>query len=360
MKLKPKQAEKIIGAPEKTAETVNLVYTTEDQLTIRRRRHGRGYMYFENGKKIVDPKALERFKKLVIPPAWKNVRICPLPNGHLQVLGEDTKGRTQYRYHPHWNIVRNSTKFFRMLAFGKALSAIRTQVKKDLKRRKPDKRKCLALVIRLMEETHIRIGSNYYAQKNQSYGLSTMRDKHVKHSGNTLKFEFTGKKGIKQSVEVEDKRLQKLVIQCEEIRGWELFQYYDDEGKHHSIDSGMVNGYIQEISGDTFTAKDFRTWAASKIFLRSLIEFGEAKTKKELEKNIVQACSISAQKLGNTRHICKNYYIHPALIEKYLSGDLSPDLKEGKKNSSETIELDKLEKIMLHILENHSFEIELG
>lgn len=359
MKLKPGQAEKIVGAPEKTAETVNLIYTTEDQLTVHRKRHGRGYMYFEKGEKITHPKALERFKKLVIPPAWENVRICPLPNGHLQVLGQDNKGRTQYRYHPHWNKVRNSTKFFRMLAFGKALSTIRTQVKKDLKQRKLNKRKCLALVIRLMEETHIRIGGNYYAQENQSYGLSTMRDKHVKHSDDTLKFEFTGKKGVKQSVEIEDKRLQKLVIQCEEIPGWELFQYYDDKGEHHSIDSGMVNKYIQEISGDAFTAKDFRTWAASKIFLGSLMELEEAKTKKELEKNIVQACSISAQKLGNTRNICKNYYIHPALVEKYLSGDLSTCLKKEKKPSSKIKELDQLEKKMLNIVEDHAFEIEL-
>src|SRR5699024_2984005 len=229
-------------------------------------------MYFEDDKKIKDPQALKRFKELVIPPAWENVRICPFTNGHLQVIGLDDKGRKQYRYHPQWNQIRNSTKFFRMLAFGESLSAIRTQVKKDLKQPKMTKRKCLALVISLMEETHIRIGSDYYAQKNQSYGLSTMRDKHVKHPGDSIKFEFTGKKGVKQSVEVADERLQKLIIQCEEIPGWELFQYYDEDGEHHTIDSGMVNEYLHEISGNAFTAKDFRTWAASKIFLEEISE----------------------------------------------------------------------------------------
>lgn len=358
MKLHPRQAKKIVGDPEKTASAVDLIYIAEDQLTIHRKRHGRGFMYFEEGKKIKNAQAIKRFKALVIPPAWEEVRICPLAHGHLQVIGKDSKGRTQYRYHPHWNKIRNSTKFFRMIAFGEALSAIRKQVQKDLRKRKMTKRKCLALVIRLMEETHIRIGSNYYASKNKSYGLSTMRDKHVKHSGNSIKFEFTGKKGVKHSVEVEDKRLQRLVIQCEEIPGWELFQYYDEDGEHHTIDSGMVNAYIQEISGDAFTAKDFRTWAASKVFLEAIIEMEDPETKTGREKNVVEACNISAQELGNTRTVCRNYYIHPALINKYLSGTLLSYL-EAEKSSSNIKELDEIEQVMLHIIEDYSFEIDL-
>lgn len=359
MKLKPKQADKILGNPKKTASIVNLIYTKEDQLSIQRKRHGRGFVYFEAQKKITNPKALKRFKELVIPPAWENVRISPHLNSHLQVLGEDSEGRKQYRYHPDWNKVRNSTKFYRMHAFGEALSSIRTQVKKDLKFTKMNKQKCLALIVRLMEETHIRIGNDYYAQKNQSYGLSTMRNKHLKQDNHEIKFQFKGKKGIKHSVTLEDKRLQKLVIQCEEIPGWELFQYYDEEGEHHTIDSGMVNEYIQKISGKDFTAKDFRTWAASKIFLETINEFEKVETEDEREKHIKEACAISAKKLGNTPTVCKKYYIHPALMEKYLSGELSLELKKKPKAKKNTKELGEIEKMMLEIIENHSFEIEL-
>lgn len=357
MKLKPTQTEKIVGNLIKTASVVNLVYTTEDQLTISRKRHGRGFMYFENQNKITDAKALKRFKALVIPPAWEQVRISPLINGHLQVLGKDAKGRKQYRYHPDWNKIRNSTKFFRMSAFGEALPKIREEVSQDLKQTKMNKRKCLALIIRLMEETHIRIGNDYYAETNKSYGLSTMRDKHLTHLEDTIRFEFKGKKGVNQSVDLKDKRLQKLVMQCEEIPGWELFQYYDENGEHHKIDSGTVNAYIQEISGHTFTSKDFRTWAASKIFLKSILDFEKTETKKERKKAIAEACAISARKLGNTPTVCKNYYIHPALMEKYLVGQLKSDATT--KSKAKSIGLDETEVKMLHIIENYSFEIEL-
>lgn len=359
MKIKPKQIKKIIGNPVKTASMVDLVYTTERQLTIKRKRHGRGFMYFENEKKITDSKSLKRFKDLVIPPAWEDVRISPHTNSHLQVVGKDVKGRKQYHYHPDWNKIRNSTKFYRMFSFGNALTLIRKHVAKDLKQTKMTKRKCLALIIRLMEETHIRIGSDYYAEKNKSYGLSTMRDRHIKHFGNKIKFEFTGKKGIKHSITVEDKRLQKLVLQCEEIPGWELFQYYDEEGEHHSIDSGMVNEYIQEISGDTFTSKDFRTWAASKIFLQTLVDFEEADTEKKRKENVIQACAIAAEKLGNTVSVCKKYYLHPVLWEKYLSDGLKLSQKRKKKQNVEIQGLDKIENLMLHLIEDYSFEMEL-
>lgn len=358
MKLKSQQAKRILGDSEMTAKAANLIYMGDNQLTIHRKRQGRGFTYFEDGKKIIDPERLKYFKSLVIPPAWKNVRICPLPNGHIQALGEDHKGRKQYRYHPLWNKIRNSTKFFKMGAFGEALTTIRKRVKKDLSQSKMTKTKCLALVIRLMENTHIRIGSDYYAQENKSYGLTTMRDKHVKDSEGTIKFEYKGKKGVRHSVEVEDKRLQKLVIQCEEIAGWELFQYYDEEGKHHTIDSGMVNAYIREISGDSFTAKDFRTWAASKTFLEKITQLEVPKSKKKRKKNVIEACSYSAQKLGNTRNVCRKYYIHPALIEKYLSGNLREQLKKEEKLSIKLSGLDETEELMLHNIKNYSFKID--
>ena len=322
MKLKPKEAKKIAEDPIKTAKLVNLVYVTEDKLTIHRRRHGRGFVYHQDGKKITDTDCLKRFKSLVIPPAWEAVRISPLPNSHLQVLGKDSKGRTQYRYHSLWNQIRNNTKFFKMSAFGEQLPKIREHVSKDLRAKSMTRRKCIALVIRLMEETHIRIGNDYYAKTNQSYGLSTLRNKHLKEKENEIVFNFKGKKGVNHAVKLSDKRLQKLVMQCKEIPGWELFQYYDEEGNHHAIDSGMVNEYIQEVIGDTYSAKDFRVWAASKIFLETIASFDPAETKKDIEQNIVEACNISAKELGNTRSVCRSYYMHPALISKYQEGKL--------------------------------------
>ena len=356
MKLKPKQAAKIASTPRKTAEAADLVYVYEDQLTILRKRQGRGFTYFENAKKICDRKEINRFKSLVIPPAWVEVRICPFKNGHLQALGKDEKGRTQYRYHSLWNQIRSSTKFFRMLAFGEVLPAIRKQVKKDLKNKVMHKEKCIALVIRLMEETHIRIGNAYYAKRNSSYGLSTLRRKHVKHEASGLTFNFTGKKGIKQSVALEDKKLQKLVIQCEEIPGWELFQYYDEEGEHHSIDSGMVNSYIQRVSGGNFTAKDFRTWSASKIFLKTLLSFDKTDIQKEKEKNITEACRISAQELGNTQSVCKNYYIHPALISKYNKGEITEE-SSHRKTIRKIKGLDDTENYLMDLISNYVFDI---
>lgn len=358
MKLKSQQAKKIAGDLKRTAKAADLIYMEESQLTICRKRRGRGFTYFEDGKKITDQKRITHFKSLVIPPAWKKVRISPLTNGHLQAFGEDGKGRKQYQYHPLWSEIRNSTKFFRMLAFGEALTTIRKRVKKDLRQSKMTKTKCLALVIRLMEDTHIRIGSKYYAQENKSYGLTTMRDRHVVISGDTIKFEFKGKKGVRHSVALEDERLQRLVIQCEEIAGWELFQYYDENGKHHAIDSGMINTYIREIGGDSFTAKDFRTWAASKIFLEKIMQLEKPKSKKKQKENIIEACSYSAQRVGNTRSVCKKYYIHPALIEKYISGNLSNHLKKEEIASAETSELEDIEKLMLYNIKNYSFKID--
>lgn len=356
MELKSKQAKKIAEDPVKTAEFAHLIYLKEEQLSIVRKRHGRGFVYFENDKKITDKSQLQRFKDFVIPPAWEDVRISSIENGHLQVVGKDAKGRKQYRYHPHWNQIRNSTKFARMAEFGKSLPGIREAVEKDLRKRTMTKEKCLALVIRLMEETHIRIGSDQYAKENKTFGLSTMRTRHLMTEEGEMEFHFTGKKGKKHKVPLHDKKLRKLVIQCEEIPGWELFQYYDEEGNHHSIDSGMVNEYLKEISEDFFTAKDFRTWAASKIFLETILDFDPAQKESEIEKNIVEACNTAAEKLGNTRTVCRNYYIHPGLIEKYKEGKLEKYIQ--KKTSSESSDfLEPLEEALLEIIEKHRFQI---
>lgn len=355
MKLTPKQAKRIADDYEQTAKVAELVYTTEEELTIVRKRHGRGFMYFENEQKITDKTSLNYFKSLVIPPAWSNVRISSNPESHLQALGRDSKGRKQYRYHPRWNQIRNSTKFFRMNSFGRLLPKIRTQVEKDLNRKKLDQKKVLALIIRLMEETHIRIGSGEYARKNKTYGLSTMRNRYLKERNGELFFEFVGKKGKQHQISIDDRELKKLIIQCEEIPGWELFQYLDDENNHNSIDSGMVNEYIQKITKGSFTAKDFRTWAASKIFLETIMDFEKAETKNDRQKNVIKACDITASELGNTRTVCKNYYIHPAIVQAYENDEIGRYTASGKNNS---LKLESSEKILLNIIENYCFEID--
>lgn len=353
MNLKAPQVKKILKNPVKAAELANLIYVTENKLTIKRHRHGRGFYYTHEEEKIVDKNAIKRFKSLIIPPAWNDVRITPLLNAHLQVVGRDDKNRKQYQYHPHWSQIRNKTKFFKMAAFGNALPLLRKQIAKDLRLPTMTKRKCLALVISLMEETHIRIGNHYYAQKNKTYGLSTMRTRHIDIEKNEIIFNFTGKKGKKHAISLQNKKLQNLVMQCEEIPGWELFQYYDEKGKHHSIDSGMVNDYIHEISGDLFSAKDFRTWAASKIFFECLYDLGIAETKKEQAKNILTAYDAAAEGLGNTRTVCKKYYVHPVLVEKYEDGSIQPFFEKLDQPDTTTPLLSPTEDVLLQLISDY-------
>jgi DNA topoisomerase-1 len=350
MVIKAPKVKEILNDPIKAAETANLIYITDTKLTIKRHPHGRGFYYTRNGKKIEDKKSIDRFKSLVIPPAWTDVKITHLKNGHLQVVGRDEKNRKQYRYHPNWNELRKQTKFYKLVSFGNALPSIRKQIETDLRLKRMNKRKCLALVIRLMEETHIRIGSDYYAKRNKSYGLSTLRTKHLDVLENSIKFEFKGKKGKKHAVTLKNKKLQRLVLQCEEIPGWELFQYYDEEGNHHSIDSGMLNDYIQELSGELFSAKDFRTWGGSKVFFETLFDRGIADTQKERKQNIIEAYDITASALGNTRAVCKKYYVHPLLPELYESGKIGRYFKKLNKNPKSKNNLTDSERIMLEII----------
>ncbi len=352
------KVKKIIKNPDTAVDLANLVYITEDKLSIKRHKHGRGFYYTRKNKKITNKKSIDRFKRLVIPPAWTDVRITHLENGHLQVVGRDEKNRKQYRYHPNWSELRNQTKFLKMGVFGKALPKIRKQIEKDLQLRTMTKRKCLALVIRLMEETHIRIGNDYYAKRNKSYGLSTLRTKHLDVYKNKIKFNFVGKKGKEHSVTLKNKRLQKLVLACEEIPGWELFKYYDEDGKHHQIDSGMVNDYIQEISDDFFTAKDFRTWAASKIFFETLCELGPEESQKQNKKNILEAFDAAASSLGNTRAVCRSYYVHPMLVERYGDGSLTQYCQQISKDTKGNEYLSASEKILQQLFQEYTFKLE--
>lgn len=344
---------KLLYKPEKMAEKVNLVYITENQLSILRKRCGRGFSYLLEGKPITKKKELRRIKKLVIPPAWNNVKISPISNSHLQVVGMDIKERKQYLYHPEWSRIRNEAKFYKMFAFGKKLPLIRQRVDSDLKQKGWPETKVMALILKLMEETHIRIGSDIYAKQNKTYGLSTLRSKHVNILKDKIRFEFTGKKGIKHEVSIKDKKLIKLVSQCEEIPGWNLFKYYDKNGQKKSVDSGMVNEYIQEITGDIFTAKDFRTWSASIVFFDTLREAGIVKDEKKIKENLIKAFEAASLALRNTRNVCKKYYVHPLLVSKYEDGSLLKSFRHAENISEETEFFSASEQAFLNLIKNY-------
>lgn len=359
MTLSPDDVETIMTDPQEAVKLANLRYVSEHHLSIQRKKVGRGFAYYKKEEKISDVKTLERIKNLVIPPAWENVRITHLPNGHLQVVGRDEKERKQYMYHPTWSKIRNQTKFFKMTAFGKMLPRIRKQVDTDLNLEGMPKRKVLALVIRLMEETHIRVGNHFYAKNNKTYGLSTFRTKHVKTFKHGLKFEFIGKKGKEHSITVEDRKLVDLINQCEEIPGWELFKFYNENGEKQSIDSGMINEYIHDISGDMYSAKDFRTWSATKIFFETLYEIGYTDDEKENKKNILAGFDSAAEGLGNTRTVCRSYYVHPKVIETYETGEIVPYFKKVKEDTKpEYTKLSETEKAIYKLISDYKIEIE--
>ncbi|MGY5848582.1 DNA topoisomerase IB [Salegentibacter sp. HM20] len=358
MTISPEEINSIITNPYEAIDLANLRYVSEEHLSIRRQRRGRGFTYLFNGNRVEKPTTLDRIKKLVIPPAWKEVRISKHEDGHLQVVGRDEKNRKQYMYHPLWMRIRNESKFFKMAAFGEKLPEIRKRVNRDLQKRSMSREKVLALVIRLMEETHIRIGNHYYAKNNKTYGLSTFRTRHVKTFKNKIKFEFIGKKGKEHSVTVRNKKLIKLVNQCEEIPGWELFKFYDENGQKQAIDSGMINEYIQEICGEIFSAKDFRTWSASKIFFETLRELGYTEDEKQNKKNILEAFDAAATGLGNTRAVCRSYYVHPRIVNAYETGEITPYFENVKEESDKDYaSLSETEKCILELIKDYQIEL---
>ena len=356
-KISPKKIAKIINDPEKTAKAVNLMYVTDSEEGITRKKWGRGFRYTFEEKKVADKKQLERIKKLVIPPAWRDVWICSIDNGHLQVTGMDDKNRKQYIYHPIWIALRNQTKFYKMIQFAHALPNIRLNLEKDLALRGLKQRKVLATAVSLMERTNIRVGNETYEKLYGSYGITTLKDRHYKGTSSKLHFTFKGKKGVKHDITITNKRLARIVQQCKEIPGKELFQYYDEEGKRHHIDSGMVNDYIKEISGEDFTAKDFRTWAGTVNTFLALNELGMADTETERKKLIVSALDKVACLLGNTRSVCKKYYVHPLILNLYETESLKKYLKQLdniEKNDNKA-GLTNEEEVLLTILENEGF-----
>ncbi len=354
-KLSKKKITSVLNDPEKTAAAVNLVYVTDTDQGIERIKNGKSFEYKTGNKKVTDKATLQRVKSLVIPPAWENVWICIIENGHLQATGLDTRNRKQYRYHPLWNSFRNHTKYYKLYEFGKVLPAMRLQLEKDLALPGLPMEKVLAAVVSLMERTHIRIGNNFYEKLYGSFGLTTLKDKHVAVSGNNVKFTFKGKKGVLHDINIKSKKLAAIVQKCRDIPGKELFQYYDESGQRHSIDSGMVNEYIKKISAADFTAKDFRTWAGTVHAFLAFKELGFYDTITETKKKIVEAIDIVSKQLGNTRSVCKKYYIHPGIISMYEDKSLEKYIKQldGIEINDNKADLTAEEKIVMKILETN-------
>ena len=314
----------VLVDPVESAKAAGLRYVTDDEPGFRRRKRGKGFTYLDpQGRTVRDPRQLERIRKLAIPPAWTDVWICARPNGHLQATGRDARGRKQYRYHPDWRVKRDETKFGRMMSFGEALPQIRERLERNLALPGLPREKVLAAVVRLLETTLIRIGNKEYARQNSSFGLTTLRDRHVDVSGSRLRFEFRGKSGKDYSVEVQDRRLARIVKQCRDLPGQRLFQYLDDEGIRQGVSSEDVNAYLRETTGEDFTAKDFRTWGGTVLALSALLEVGRCETEREAGKAVVEAIKRVAGELGNRPAICRKYYIHPAVIEAFLEGSLT-------------------------------------
>jgi DNA topoisomerase I len=306
-----------------SAKEAGLRYVSDARPGIRREMSSLGFKFTGVNNRVIRDKAeIARINKLAIPPAWTDVWICPDPRGHIQATGRDAKGRKQYRYHPQWRECRDGNKYDRMLAFADALPKIRQRTTADLAKPGLPREKVLATVVQLLEKSLIRVGNDEYAKKNHSFGLTTMRNKHVEVKGSTVKFEFKGKSGVKHSVGVEDKRLARVVRACQELPGQELFEYFDDDDERHDVDSGDVNAYLKEITGEDFTAKDFRTWAGTVLACTALQEFEAFDSQSQAKKNVVQAIEAVAGMLGNTRAVCRKSYIHPAVLDSYMDGTM--------------------------------------
>ena len=339
--------------PVRAAKAARLVYMNDTMPGLSRRQTGDHFTYLDaNGQEIADEPTLVRIRTLTLPPAWTHVWISPKADGHLQATGIDTKNRKQYRYHARWNAIRSETKFHRMAAFGKALPRLRARLDKDLKKRALTRQKVIAIALRVMEQTLIRVGNAAYEKEYGSYGLTTLKDRHVKLESGHVRFSFKGKKGIYHDIALHDRRLSRLVKACRDIPGKELFQYLDD-GHRHSIDSGMVNDYLRETMGDDFSAKDFRTWAGTVNALRLLVELEPCDTGKTLKKNVNAVLDEVSQRLGNTRTVCRKHYVHPRILEAYECQDLNPYIRQKNRyRQTSPHGLDGVEKLLLKFLKD--------
>lgn len=336
---------------EAAASAADLVYVSDQQPGIRRVKKGKGFTYYYDNKRLRDDLDLKRIRNLVIPPAWTRVWISKSPNGHIQATGYDVRGRKQYRYHPRWNELQQETKFHRMIEFGKSLPLLRKEIKKDLSLPGFPEVKVIAMVVSLMEKTFIRVGSSEYEKLYGSYGLTTLKNKHVSVSGDRVTFSFKGKKGVYHNITLKSKRFAHIIKQCKSISGRELFQYYDGEGNLKKVDSGQVNQYIKTCTGQDFTSKDFRTWAGTLMMFTVLKAAEPSSTARALQQNIVKAFQEVSVKLGNTVPVCKKYYVHPGIIHLYEKDTLATLCKTWRTHPyRDTTHLSNEEQILLKLL----------
>lgn len=345
---------KIVTDPVEAAAEAGLRYVNDDRPGYSRKRNGDDFEYFDtDGKPIRDEQRVLRIKRLAIPPAWTDVWICPSVNGHIQATGRDARRRKQYRYHERWREVRDENKYEKMVLFGQAIARIRKRVEEDLSLPGLPRNKVLATVVQLLERTFIRVGNEEYARDNKSYGLTTMRDHHVQVKGSKLRFRFRGKSGINHDVDVSDRRIARIISKLQDLPGQDLFQYVDEEGEVRDLTSQDVNDYLREITGEDFTAKDFRTWAGTVMAAIALQAVGGFETKKQAKANIKNAISAVSKMLGNTPAICRKCYIHPAVLESYLSGNAIEGLKQKTQEAleSEAIDLREGEAAILKFLQ---------
>src|SRR5918996_5933074 len=308
-----------------SAAHAGLRYVTDGANGITRRRAGTGWAYYlPNGKRITSFEIRTRLNALAIPPAWTEVWICPDPYGHIQATARDARGRKQYRYHARYREARDQSKFRRMLEFSEILPHLRERIERDLRAEDLSRKQLLATLVRLLDRTLIRVGNDEYMRENRSYGLTTLRRRHVQVDGAALRFSFRGKSGIEHSIAINDPRLARIVQRCQDLPGQELFQYRDAAGKRQSVSSEDVNIYLRELSGRDITAKDFRTWGGTMLAAVELRRMGPPASRREADRNILAAVDAVAERLGNTRAVCRKYYVHPALLRAYLMGRVVP------------------------------------
>jgi DNA topoisomerase-1 len=316
------------GALARVVPNARLRHADDRAPGIARRRRGRGFVYLRpDGSPVRAPAELSRIRRLAIPPAWTHVWICPDARGHLQATGRDAKGRKQHRYHPAWIAQRDEVKYTRILEFARALPRLRGKIARDLARPGLPRPKVLAAVVRLLERTLIRVGNDEYARDNGSYGLTTMLNRHAQPNGRTIRFSFKGKSGKAHDVAIDDPKLARIVKQCRDLPGGQLFQYKDERGHVRDVGSGDVNQYLREVTGDAFSAKDFRTWAATVLAAQALDEPRHFESAAEAERNIKAAVDAVAGLLGNTRAVCRRSYIHPEVLNAYLDHSLTQALR---------------------------------
>jgi DNA topoisomerase-1 len=303
------------------ARAAGLRYVTDTAPGYHRVPHGDTFRYVDaDGTAVNDDQVLARIRSLVIPPAWTSVWICAQPHGHLQATGRDARGRKQYRYHPRWRNVRDEAKYGRMASFGAALPAIRRAVDEALRLPGLPREKALATVVYLLEATLMRIGNEEYARENKSFGLTTLRNRHVRIAGSAVEFRFRGKSGVNHAVRISDRRLARIIQRMRDLPGQDLFQYVDEEGNNHAVGSADVNEYLRDISDEEYTAKDFRTWAGTVLAALALREVAEFASEAEAKRNIVRAIESVAERLGNTPAVCRKCYVHPGVLDAYLGG----------------------------------------